>query len=62
MYVVSIKGKHVFRGSEIICTITKISNLDKESNLKHYLPSFTSLTTDQDSLLEKLLSSRIRVS
>ena len=33
-----------------------------ESDLKHYLPSFTSLTTDQDSLLEKLLSSRIRVS
>ena len=29
MWVVSIKGKHVFQGSDIICTITKISNLDK---------------------------------
>lgn len=29
MWVVSIKGKHVFHGSDIICIITKISNLDK---------------------------------
>ena len=29
MWVVSIKGKNVFQGSDIICTITKISNLDK---------------------------------
>lgn len=29
MWVVSIKGNHVFQGSDIICIITKISNLDK---------------------------------
>ena len=29
MYVVSIKGKNVFQGNDIICTITRMSNLDK---------------------------------
>lgn len=29
MYVVSIEGKHVFQGKDIICTITRMSNLDK---------------------------------
>ena len=29
MYVVSLVGKHVFKGSTIVCTITRISNLDK---------------------------------
>lgn len=29
MYVVSLQGKDVFQGNDIICTITRISNLDK---------------------------------
>ena len=29
MYVVSLIGKHVFQGNTIICTITRMSNLDK---------------------------------
>lgn len=29
MYVVSLVGKHVFKGSTIVCAITRISNLDK---------------------------------
>lgn len=29
MYVVSLVGKHVFKGSIIVCTITRISNLNK---------------------------------
>ena len=29
MYVVSLVGKHVFKGSTIVCTITRMSNLNK---------------------------------
>ena len=29
MYVVSLQGKDVFQGNDIVCTITRISNLDK---------------------------------
>lgn len=29
MYVVSLVGKHVFQGGTVVCTITRISNLDK---------------------------------
>ena len=29
MYVVSLQGKHVFQGHDIVCTITRMSNLDK---------------------------------
>ena len=29
MYVVSLQGKNVFQGNDIVCTITRISNLDK---------------------------------
>ena len=29
MYVVSLVGKNVFQGNTIVCTITRMSNLDK---------------------------------
>lgn len=29
MYVVSLVGKKVFKGNTIVCTITRMSNLDK---------------------------------
>ena len=29
MYVVSLQGKDVFQGNDIVCTITRMSNLDK---------------------------------
>ena len=29
MYVVSLQGKDVFQGHDIVCTITRMSNLDK---------------------------------
>ena len=29
MYVVSLQGKDVFQGNTIVCTITRMSNLDK---------------------------------
>lgn len=29
MYVVSLVGNHVFKGSIVVCTIKRISNLDK---------------------------------
>ena len=29
MYVVSLVGKHVFQENTIVCTITRMSNLDK---------------------------------
>lgn len=29
MYVVSLIGKHVFQGNTIVCTITRMSHLDK---------------------------------
>ena len=29
MYVVSLVGKDVFQGHDIVCTITRMSNLDK---------------------------------
>lgn len=29
MYVVSLIGKNVFQGNDIVCTITRMSNLDK---------------------------------
>ena len=29
MYVVSLVGKNVFQGNDIVCTITRMSNLDK---------------------------------
>ena len=29
MYVVSLIGKHVFHGNTIVCTITRMSHLDK---------------------------------
>lgn len=29
MYVVSLKGKNVFQGEEIVCTITRMDNLDR---------------------------------
>ena len=29
MYVVSLQGKNVFQGHDIVCTITRMSNLDK---------------------------------
>ena len=29
MYVVSLVGKNVFQGHDIVCTITRIYNLDK---------------------------------
>ena len=29
MYLVSLQGKNVFQGNDVVCTITRISNLDK---------------------------------
>lgn len=29
MYVVSLQGKDVFQGNDVVCTITRMSNLDK---------------------------------
>lgn len=29
MYIVSLVGNHVFKGSIVVCTIKRISNLDK---------------------------------
>lgn len=29
MYVVSLQGKNVFQSNDIVCTITRMSNLDK---------------------------------
>lgn len=29
MYVVSLQGKDVFQGNDIVCTITRMSHLDK---------------------------------
>ena len=29
MYVVSLQGKDVFQGNDVVCTITRMPNLDK---------------------------------
>ena len=64
MYVVSLIGKNVFKGSTIVCVITRISNLDKirtyikqkhgvefEKRSAQFTPSwwkFDNITDDRD--------------
>lgn len=64
MYVVSLIGKDVFQGSDVICTSTRLSNIDKilayikqEYDVEfaeystyyfHHYRSFDNITDDRD--------------